>query len=93
MNAEEDVDLGFKLQYIYCWMCFVKEYGQHLYLTDTIVLENPNTVTFSKGCADEVTLYYQSELDIVQILIDNDQLWLDVTEQELNNIACEYTDN
>ena len=87
------MDLGFKLQYIYCWMCFVREYKQHLYLTDTTILENLNTVTVSKGTPDEVTLYYQSELDIVQTLLDNDQLWLEVAEQELNNIACEYVDN
>lgn len=78
------MDLGFKLQYIYCWLCFIKEYNRPLYLSDTIVLENLNTITFNKGTKDEVTLYYQSELDIIQILIDNDELWIDVVQEELD---------
>ena len=78
------MDLGFKLQYIYCWLCFIKEYNRPLYLSDTTVLENLNTITFNKGTKDEVTLYYQSELDMIQILIDNDQLWIDVVQEELD---------
>ena len=77
------MDPGFKLQYIYCWMCFVRTYSRSLYLTDTTILENTNTVTFSKGTKDEITLYYQSELDVIQVLLDDDQLWLDVVQQEL----------
>lgn len=84
------MDLGFKLQYIYCWMNFVKEYNHYLYLTDTTVLENTNTVTFLKGTKDEVTLYYQSELDIMQLLIDNDQLWIDVLQQEFALAEDDY---
>ena len=48
------------------------------------MLENLNTITFNKGTKDEVTLYYQSELDIIQILIDNDELWIDVVQEELD---------
>ncbi len=84
------MDLGFKLQYIYCWMCFIKEYNMPLYLTDTVVLQNLNTIVFNIDTKDEVTMYYQSELDIIQILLDNDQLWLDVVQEELSLSMDDY---
>lgn len=84
------MDLGFKLQYIYCWMCFIKEYNRPLYLTNDTVLENLNTVVFGKDTDNEVTLYYQSELDIVKILLENDQLWADVVQEELDLSIGDY---
>lgn len=84
------MDLGFKLQYIYCWMCFIKEYNRPLYLTNDTVLENLNTVVFGKDTDNEVTLYYQSELDIVKILLENDQLWADVVQEELDISIGDY---
>lgn len=84
------MDLGFKLQYIYCWMCFIKEYNRPLYLTNDTVLENLNTVVFGKDTDNEVTLYYQSELDIVKILLENDQLWADVVREELDLSIGDY---
>lgn len=84
------MDLRFKLQYIYCWMCFIKEYNRPLYLTNDIVLENLNTVVFGKDTNNEVTLYYQSELDIVNVLLENDQLWADVVQEELDLSIDEY---
>ena len=84
------MDLGFKLQYIYCWMCFIKEYNRPLYLTNDTVLENLNTVVFGKDTDNEVTLYYQSELDIVKILLENDQLWADVVQEELDLSIDDY---
>lgn len=84
------MDLGFKLQYIYCWMCFIKEYNMPLYLTDTVVLQNLNTIVFNIDTKDEVTMYYQSELDIIQILLDNDQLWLEVVQEELSLSMDDY---
>lgn len=84
------MDLGFKLQYIYCWMCFIKEYNRPLYLTNDTVLENLNTVVFGRDTDNEVTLYYQSELDIVNVLLENDQLWADVVQQELSLSFDEY---
>ena len=84
------MDLGFKLQYIYCWMCFIKEYNRPLYLTNDTVLENLNTVVFGKDTDNEVTLYYQSELDIVKILLENDQLWADVVQEELDLSINDY---
>lgn len=84
------MDLGFKLQYIYCWMCFIKEYNMPLYLTDTVVLQNLNTIVFNIDTKDEVTMYYQSELDIIQILLDDDQLWLDVVQEELSLSMDDY---
>jgi len=84
------MDLGFKLQYIYCWMCFIKEYNRPLYLTNDTVLENLNTVVFGKDTDNEVTLYYQSELDIVNVLLENDQLWADVVQEELDLSINDY---
>ena len=84
------MDLRFKLQYIYCWMCFIKEYNRPLYLTNDTVLENLNTVVFGKDTNNEVTLYYQSELDIVNVLLENDQLWADVVQEELDLSIDEY---
>lgn len=84
------MDLGFKLQYIYCWMCFIKEYNRPLYLTNDTVLENLNTVVFGKDTDNEVTLYYQSELDIVNVLLENDQLWADVVQEELDLSIGDY---
>lgn len=84
------MDLGFKLQYIYCWMCFIKEYNRPLYLTNDAVLENLNTVVFGKDTDNEVTLYYQSELDIVNVLLENDQLWADVVQEELDLSIGDY---
>lgn len=84
------MDLGFKLQYIYCWMCFIKEYNRPLYLTNDTVLENLNTVVFGKDTDNEVTLYYQSELDIVNVLLENDQLWDDVVQEELDLSIGDY---
>ena len=51
------MDLGFKLQYIYCWLCFVKEYNRPLYLTDDVVLENLNTITFGKDTENDAGKY------------------------------------
>ena len=71
-------------------MCFIKEYNRPLYLTNDIVLENLNTVVFGKDTNNEVTLYYQSELDIVNVLLENDQLWADVVQEELDLSIDEY---
>jgi hypothetical protein len=71
-------------------MCFIKEYNMPLYLTDTVVLQNLNTIVFNIDTKDEVTMYYQSELDIIQILLDNDQLWLDVVQEELSLSMDDY---
>ena len=84
------MDLGFKLQYIYCWLCFVKEYNRPLYLTDDVVLENLNTITFGKDTENKTTLYYQSELEVIQTLVDFDQLWLDVVQEELDLSIEDY---
>ena len=71
-------------------MCFIKEYNRPLYLTNDTVLENLNTVVFGKDTNNEVTLYYQSELDIVNVLLENDQLWADVVQEELDLSIDEY---
>jgi hypothetical protein len=71
-------------------MCFIKEYNRPLYLTNDTVLENLNTVVFGKDTDNEVTLYYQSELDIVNVLLENDQLWADVVQEELDLSINDY---
>ena len=81
------MDLGFKLQYIYCWLCFIKEYNKPLYLTDTIVLESLNSIRI-----DNELLYFSSELELIQCILDNDELWMEIMEMELDMSIEDYFD-
>ena len=47
-------------------------------------------MVFGKDTDNEVTLYYQSELDIVNVLLENDQLWADVVQEELDLSINDY---
>lgn len=81
--------LGFKLQYIYCWMCFVKHYARPLYITDNVVLENLNSIHYIDSGS---TLYFSSELDTVNTILGDERIWNDVVLDELDMSLDEYRD-
>ena len=71
-------ELGEKLEFIYYWMYYVND-GHQLDVSNNVSIINPHTIKIYNE-----TFYSESEFDIIQELLNCEELWEDVYNQEID---------